>query len=140
VSRRKHHGHPWLDDEIPPAPPEAATVDDYGPLFAPVVPAARTADPSTSNEGIWDVLPRAGSQQAKLLRAFAAHPMGLTADEAAVIAHLEHVGHWKRTAELKRHGLVTYTGQQRKARSGSYQEVLSITDKGRAAVPLPETV
>lgn len=114
--------------------PVAAPQDD---LFAPVVPAARTADPVTSNEGIRDVLPRAGSQQAKLLLAYANRPMGLTADEAGQSSGLSEnprCGYWKRISELRRDGLISDTHRTRPGLAGSVQSVLAITAKGYAMV------
>lgn len=101
-------------------------------LFAPVVPAARTTDPETSNEGIHDVLPRAHSQQHKLLLAYASRPLGLTAEEAAEIAGLFVPGcsFWKRCSELLRAGLLEDTRQTRTASTGSDQRVLALTPKG----------
>lgn len=135
MTRRKHHGQPWLEDEIPPAPAGARTYDDL-PMFAPVLPAARNTDPDTSNEGVRDVLPRAASQQQKLLMAYAAHPMGLTNEEAGQHAGLAHLGtcFWKRCGELAKEGFITFTGSSRKASTGSYQRVHAITDKGRRAL------
>lgn len=133
--RRKHHGEGWREYEIPAAPQDAQTYDDM-PLFAPVVPAARTTDPVTSNDAIGVVLPRAGSQQKKLLLAYASRPMGLTNEEAADIAGLNVVGccYWKRCGELARAGLITYIGVTRKASSGADQQVHAITEKGKLAL------
>ena len=103
-------------------------------LFAPVVPAARLSDPSTSNAGIHDVLPRAGSQQHKLLLAFGSRPMGLIAEEAGEIAGLSETGYWKRISELQRAGLIEDTFATRQASTGSDQRVLALTAKGKRAI------
>lgn len=115
--------------------------DDAPSLFAPIVPAARTADPPTSNDGIRDVLPRAGSQQHRLLVAYAARPLGLTNEEAAAAAGLRVVGccYWKRCAELFAAGLVEDTLQTRIAETGSEQRVLAITAKGQRALEARRT-
>ena len=120
----------------PPRPKKAPAVLD-GDLFAPVVPAARWTDPDTSNEGIRDVLPRAGGHQHKLLLAFAAHPMGLTSEEAAELAGLNTVGtcYWKRISELLRDGRLEDTFQTRTASTGSEQRILALTAKGRQTIP-----
>lgn len=134
--------HGFLDYEQgvtpPPAPRRKAKPQETGAddLFAPVVPAARLSDPPTSNEGIHDVLPRAGSQQRKLLLAYASRPMGLTNAEAAEIAGLNIVGAcpWKRCGELLRAGLIENTLQERTAPTGSMQSVCAITEKGKRAI------
>ena len=115
-------------------PASVAPVPD---LFAPVVPAARAADPATSNEGIHDVLPRAGSQQAKLLLAYANRPMGLTnweAGEASGLSASPQCCYWKRCSELLAAGLTSETHQTRPTPSGSDQRVCAITAKGYAMV------
>jgi hypothetical protein len=131
----------WIDYETGTERPKprrrpATTTDDTGDLFAPVVPAARTTDPETSNEGIRDVLPRAGSQQYKLLLAYASRPMGLIAEEAAEIAGLNRAGvcFWKRTSEMRSAGLIEDTHTTRTASTGSVQRVCAITEKGKEAV------
>lgn len=135
MTRRKHYGEGWREYEIPAAPADARTYDDM-PLFAPVVPAARKGDPETSNDGIAAVLPRAGSQQLKLLLAYASRPMGLTNEEAAELAGLNTVGtcYWKRCGELLRANLITYVGITRKASTGADQRVHAITEKGQLAL------
>lgn len=105
-------------------------------LFAPVVPAARTTDPSTSNDGIHDVLPRAGSQQYKLLLAYGSRPLGLTNEEAAEIAGLNVPGccWWKRCSDLLQAGLIEDTFTERTASTGSAQRVCAITEKGKRVI------
>lgn len=97
------------------------------PLFAPIV---RDADPMTSKLAARDVLARAGTQQAKLLRAFDRYRAGLTAAEAGECADLAHTGYWKRVSELERIGLLEDTGTTRVGPAGSRQRVLRITGRG----------
>ena len=105
-------------------------------LLAPVVPAARATDPSTSNDAIHDVLPRAGSQQMKLLLAYGSRPMGLTNEEAAEIAGLldSRSCWWKRCADLLAAGLIEDTFTTRTASTGSACRVCAITEKGKRAI------
>lgn len=134
----------WLDFGkeavlLPKPPKRAKTVGtDAGQtdLLAPVVPAARLSDPLTSNDGIADVLPRAGSQQHRLLLAYGSRPMGLVAEEAAEIAGLNVAGccHWKRTGELLRKGLLEDTFRTREASTGSQQRILAISERGKRAI------
>ena len=133
----------WLDMEDRDRPktwkrPRPVTVgtDPGGDLFAPVIPAARATDPPTSNDGIHDVVVRAGSQQRKLLLAYASRPMGLTAEEAGEIAGLNVPGccYWRRCSNLLAEGLIEDTFQEREASTGSMQRVCSLTAKGRRAI------
>lgn len=139
---RKAYG--WMDfgkeAVLLPKPPKRVPVtagtDPQGDLLAPVVPAARRSDPPTSNDGIADVLPRAGSQQHRLLLAYGSRPMGLIAEEAAEIAGLNVVGcsYWKRIGELLKAGLLDDTFTTRQASTGSEQRVLALNAKGRRAI------
>ena len=96
----------------------------------------RIPDHSTSIAGAKDVAFRAGSQKAKLLRAFArlhaADPAaGYTNDEAQVAAGLSARScYWHRVTELVASELVEETGETRPGESGSAQKVRRITDKG----------
>jgi hypothetical protein len=98
---------------------------------------ARTTDPATSKKGAADVRPRAGSQKAVLLRAFAlAGPHGLTDEEAGYVSHLAddpRCGYWKRCSELRAAGLIAPTGEERTGRTGSAQAVHALTELGRLA-------
>lgn len=118
------------------AAPQTSGTDPQGDLLAPVVPAARKTDPSTSNDGIADVLPRAGSQQRKLLLAYASRPLGLTNEEAAEIAGLLDTRScwWKRSADLLAAGLIEDTFTERTASTGSSCRVCAITEKGKRAI------
>jgi hypothetical protein len=116
--------------------PVTAGTDPQGDLLAPVVPAARKTDPPTSNDGIGDVLPRAGSQQHRLLLAYGSRPMGLIAEEAAEIAGLLTTRScwWKRVGELLHFGLIEDTFTEKEASTGSMQRVCAITTKGKGAI------
>lgn len=121
----------------PPKRPKTTGTDaGQTDLLAPVVPAARDTDPSTSNDGIHSVMPRAGSQQHRLLLAYGSRPMGLIAEDAAEIAGLNRVGvsYWKRIGELLHAGLLEDTFQTRIASTGSEQRVLAVSDKGKRAI------
>lgn len=132
----------WLDYETGATPmpvkrrPKTApaVLDGEDSLWAGLTPAARKADPETSNEGIHDVLPRAGSQQYRLLLVFEAHPMGRTAEEAGREAELLHTGYWKRVSDLLKASLLEDTLTERMSSAGSAQRVLAITGKGKAAL------
>jgi hypothetical protein len=67
---------------------------------------ARSSDPVTSKAAARGVAYRAGSQKARLLAAYAAHPEGLTDEEAAGLAGLLHTGFWKRCADLRNDGVI----------------------------------
>ena len=116
--------------------PVTAGTDPTGDLFAPVVPAARLSDPTTSDDGIGDVLPRAGSQQHRLLLAYGSRPLGLTNEEAASIAGLLDTRScwWKRCTDLLAAGLIEDTFTERTASTGSECRVCAITEKGKRAI------
>lgn len=105
-------------------------------LLAEVIPAARNSDPPTSNDALHDLLPRAGSQQHRLLLAYGTRPLGLTAEEAAEIAYLNVVGcsYWKRVGELLKAGLIEDTFTEREASTGSMQRVCAISARGKQAL------
>ena len=141
MTRRAYGYLDWGKEAVLlPNPPKRVrtTGTDAGQtdLLAPVVPAARMTDPATSNDAIGDVLPRAGSQQHKLLLAYGSRPMGLIAEEAAEIAGLNRVGcsYWKRIGELLHAGLIEDTYQERTASTGSSQRVCAITSTGKRAI------
>ena len=134
----------WADYETGTTPlakppkrgPVTAGTDQQGDLLAPVVPAARNTDPPTSNAAIHGLLPRAGSQQHRLLLAYGSRPMGLIAEEAGEIAGLNVAGccYWKRIGELLHEGFLEDTHCTLDASTGSMQRVLAITDKGKRAI------
>lgn len=100
-------------------------------LFTDARALARATDPATSKAGAREVAIRAGSQKARLLRAYAlAGPHGLTDEEAGYVAHMEGTGYWKRCSELRAAGLIAPTGEQRLGRSGSMQAVHALTELG----------
>lgn len=128
-----HHTHNPEWDIIGTKP--CLTASSYGDLFAPPAPLAplapaRTGSPLTSKLGAVDVLPRAGSQQWRLLEAFGGSPMGLIAEEAGAIADLAHTGYWKRVSELLRAGFLEDTNHTRPSTAGSDQRILRITAQG----------
>ena len=122
--------------EVPKTRKRTVVPGNEPSLFAEIVPAARLSDPQTSNDGIHDVYPRAGSQQRKLLLAYASRPMGLTGEEAADIAGLNTPGTcwWKRVSELHKAGLLTDTFTTRTASTGSEQRVLALSERGGQSI------
>jgi hypothetical protein len=87
---------------------------------------ARTSDPSTSHRGAVDVSYRTGSQKARLMDAYRAHPAGLTDEEAGIIAGLERAGYWKRCADLRSDGVIEPTGAERLGSAGSWVMVCRV--------------
>lgn len=141
MTRRAYGFYDWSKEAVllPKPPKRAKTVGTdagQGDLLAKVVPAARLSDPLTSNDGIADVLPRAGSQQRKLLMAYGSRPMGLTNEEAADLAGLLDTRScwWKRCADLLAAGLIEDTLTERTASTGSSCRVCAITAKGKRAI------
>lgn len=93
------------------------------------VPRARQSDPSTSHDGIRTVSLRAGTQAARLARAY--RDAGeLTDDEAGQIAGLRDAGYWKRCSDLRRAGIIEPTGETRPGRSGEQQRICRLTALG----------
>lgn len=89
----------------------------------------RATDPATSAAGARDVAFRAGSQKAKLLRAFAEGEY--TDEQAATKAGLSlRSCFWKRCGELRDAGLIEFTGQVRQGSAGSACGVSRITATG----------
>jgi len=101
------------------------TFDDL-PLF-------RATDPATSRAGAQHVRLRLGSQQAKLLAAYAQEPNGLTdeqAGHASGLANNARCGYWKRCSELRHKGLIEDTGRGVEGSTGAFQMVCTITTAG----------
>ena len=141
MTRKAYGFYDWSKEAVllpkpPKRVPVTAGTDPQGDLLAPVVPAARKTDPPTSNDGIADVLPRAGSQQHRLLLAYGSRPLGLTNEEAASIAGLLDTRScwWKRSADLLAAGLIEDTLTERTASTGSECRVCAITEKGKRAI------
>lgn len=89
---------------------------------------ARTTDPTTSHTAAATINE---THTQRLLAAYWDHPEGLTADQAAAIADLLHVGYWKRVSDLARDGIiepVTNNGQPVTAPgiSGRQQRVMRL--------------
>jgi hypothetical protein len=59
---------------------------------------------------------------------------GYTDEEAAGVAHVSHVGYWKRCSELRNLGLIEDTGRTRPGVAGTPQMVCRITDRGLAVL------
>lgn len=109
--------------------PNAGT--DGLPLF-PEKKHARKSDPETSHEGARKVSVRANSHKARLLVAYLDVGGEATADQAGIVAELEHTGYWKRVSDLLADRLLEDTGRKhRGVRSGAEQRVLRLTEKGR---------
>lgn len=104
-------------------------------LFTDPRAIARTADPATSKAGARDVIVRAGSQKARLLRAYKEAGMhGLTDEQAGERAGMTSVGYWKRCSELRAGGYIAPTGEERIGSSGSAQAVHRLTGRGAGAL------
>lgn len=72
-----------------------------------------------------------GTQLARMLLAFVrADEQGLTDDQAGVVAGLRFTGYWKRASDLRRAGLVEWTGQRHR-RTRSHVRTSRVTDRGR---------
>ena len=95
-------------------------------------PVARTSDPETSHEAGEAVRRTSGTIRRALLLAYAAHPAGLTDEEAGDIVGRD--GAWKRCSDLRRDGLIVPLTTGRRASSGAIQRVCAITSKGREAL------
>lgn len=72
---------------------------------------ARDADPITSHAGHDHIQPKRVSLAATLLAIYKAYPDGLTDREASQYAGIE--GGWKRCADLRKAGLIRWTGATR---------------------------
>lgn len=96
---------------------------------------ARSGDHATSIEGATAVSSRAWNQRDRLLDAFASSPIhGLTDEEAAIKAGLEHSCYWKRCGELRAEGLIAATVDTRRGRAGVSRTISKITMAGRARI------
>lgn len=131
------------DDPEPDPEPEAPRPShwdfDDPAVEASLVPKrVRRSDPATSAEGAKAVSIRAGSQKAKLLRAFAdadADGVTLTDEDAAARAELPvRSCFWKRCGELREAGLIEFTGDTRMASAGVNRNLSRITEAGREAL------
>lgn len=108
---------------------QLSMVDELGR----VIPS-RDTDPETSHKAETEIKVRAGTQRARLLRAFSCMVHGLTDEQAAIYA----VGvstfseYAKRCSELREGGFIEPTGETRPGSAGPRRIVSRITDKGRA--------
>lgn len=108
-------------------------------LRARVSPARHT-DPPTSHAAAKSAAlrVRAGSQQARILAAYAdAGDYGLTNEGAGIVTGLaDRPGccYWKRCGELLTPGLIAATEHTRTSRAGEAQRVCVITRAGLAAL------
>lgn len=107
-----------------------------GRLDTPIERMSTTDGPDTSKAAAKKV--RTGSQKHRLLVAYAAHPDGLTDEEAAEITGMlgQHgVCWWARSCDLRDEGRIADTGQTRPSpRTNEERMVCSITDLGREAL------
>lgn len=95
-------------------------------------PVARSNDPETSHAAGEAVRQSSGTIRHALLLAYAAHPAGLTDEEAGDIVNRD--GAWKRCSDLRRDGYVTPLVTLRKGSSGHAMRVCAITEKGRREI------
>jgi hypothetical protein len=77
-------------------------------LFTPIV---RSSDPETSHEAANRILPKRGTDAARVYAWFLANPRGATAKEYS--AWTKHEGGWKRCSDLIAKGLLRETGEVR---------------------------
>ena len=102
------------------------------------LPLFRISDPDTSRDGAKHVQPRRGSQQYKLLAAYAEHhEVGLTDEDAGDVTYLSNnrkCCYWKRCSELRHAGLIIDTGVRRNSSAGAPQMVCTITPAGLKAL------
>lgn len=104
-------------------------------LDAPIPSRARAEQPETSANAAGLSLGRRGSQRVRLAEAHAAHPGGLTDEEAATIAGIDpRSTPWRRCGELRDLGVLADTGRRRPTSLGADAVVWALTDLGRAAV------
>ena len=97
-------------------------------------PPVRASDPTTSKQAADSVRLRAGSQRAKLLAAYLAHPEGLTDEEAGHHAGLSDAGYWKRCSELRQSCFIQPLGFSRLSTFGERQQVCGLTESGKVLV------
>lgn len=95
-------------------------------------PHARTTDPHTSHEAAHRLSDKTTIMRA-MLAEFARYENGLTAEWVCGLTdHLN--GGWKRVSDLKRLGYIEPTGKTVTGTSGRKQQLLAITEEGRAAL------
>lgn len=123
----KHEG--WVTGTVP----GQLSIDD---ALGDVIPS-RTTDPETSHAAAREVRVKAGTQRARLLKAFADHgiqwpQVGLTDEEAMMNAEgVWHTSEYsKRCSELREGGYIKPTGQTRVGSAGVERIVSKVTDKG----------
>lgn len=95
-------------------------------------PHARDTDPHTSHAAAHHLSDKTTIMRA-MLAEFARYQHGLTAEWVCGLTdHLN--GGWKRVSDLKRLGYVKPTGKTVTGSSGRQQQLLAITEEGRAAL------
>lgn len=93
---------------------------------------ARRTDPITSHLAARQLNP--GTMCHELLAIYARYPGGLTDEMAGSLAGI-YTGYWKRTADLRRDGLIEWVPNvTRQSLSGRAAGVSVITAKGRKAL------
>lgn len=92
---------------------------------------ARVSDPPTSHEAAKLVTARATTARVLLLKAHGQHRLGLTDEEAAVMAGLSLMSEYAtRCSELMRAGVLVDTTKTREGSSGAKRVVRQITQMG----------
>lgn len=111
-------------------------LDDEAPL--PTDARARTDDPDTSQEAAASITPeKLRESQLRVLRVFLCFGSAGGIDEdvldffATVGVRVTRSGTQTRRCELQRAGLVEYTGEKRRKKTGRRARVHRITEKGR---------
>ncbi len=108
-------------------------------LFSDKTPPrlSRTTDPDTSDEAAAKNVNGRASQQLQLLHAWARHA-DLTDTEAMTVAALP--GGWRRCSELRKKGLLEWTGETRIGERNIRVRVSRITERGRECLKFVEVM
>jgi len=98
------------------------------------LPLFRSSDPTTSRDGAKHVMIRRTGQLAKLLLCYADSQIGMTDEEAGIRTGMASIGtgYWKRCSDLRRLGLIEYTGTTRLTSAGTPAMVCTVTAYGIA--------
>jgi hypothetical protein len=91
----------------------------------------RTSDPLTSRQADLFASSKSTSARLRIIEAHAAHPNGLTDEEAAMIAGLNMTSEYStRCSELKRDGILEDTNRTRVGSTGLQRTVRQMTSAG----------
>lgn len=127
------------DPKLKPPCPNVQPVYIFVDASDPRVIPSRTTDPATSHAAARTITVKAGTQRAKLLKAFMLFDVFGGTDEQAMIACQSYgvspsSEYSKRCSELREAGLIEPTGETRTGASGHQRIVSRITEAGRKVV------